>query len=161
MTIQEEWIRNFIGMPECEVNLGCERTRERRERERFNFFKVDHGDLVDRSKKWIYSGRRSIDRRSDRRLDQHWPTLKVSSLGTFAGSLNLPFGTSIWIMTIHGHDCLNQDDRTDGYPDWEGQWHHWPKGYLCKNDMLSDLITPFTPSSLTRLLIHAKLVGPF
>ena len=50
MTIQEEGIQNFIGMPECEVNLGCERTVERRERERFNFFKVDHGDLGDRSK---------------------------------------------------------------------------------------------------------------
>ena len=41
-------IRNFIGMPECEVNLGCERTGERRERETLNFFKVDHGDLRDR-----------------------------------------------------------------------------------------------------------------
>ena len=42
---------NFIGMPECEVNLAqlrCETTGERRERERFNVFKVDHGDLVDR-----------------------------------------------------------------------------------------------------------------
>ena len=46
----EEGIRNFIGMPECEVNLGCERTGEKRERERFNFFTIDHRDLGDRSK---------------------------------------------------------------------------------------------------------------
>ena len=38
-------------MSECEVNLAqlrCETTGERRERERFNVFKVNHDNLIDR-----------------------------------------------------------------------------------------------------------------
>ena len=84
----EELPREQESARECERAKERERAREREWESEFNLseLKLDHGDFIDRSSidhkiKFSLIADRSIDvRRSDRRLDQNWPTLSMNMI---------------------------------------------------------------------------------